>query len=609
MALILVLSSLFAASRECHGFGVSIRPRIAPLLSRRHSSLLEDDYTNEHNDFAAGDLEVLRAEIEEMGGDSSFLLPDPRDSLIRKPPKEEFPTNKNDVVMEGIALQARSTSYIGSLSSVHPLISKALEEENVNKEGYNEQIDSVEDMEALRAEIEAMGGDPSFLPNPQREPLTNRSIQQEQRRKVGKDDDKDAQNDSVEDMEALRSEIEAMGGDPSFLPNPQREPLIRSKQKIGGLKFGEDGDDNEQNDSATDLEALRAEVEEMGGGSSLLSSPPTQPLINGNQEERLKVRGANDYNEQGASAADLETTRADIEAMGGDPWFLSGPQRETLTKKKHAERGKLTEADEFDDEDSAADIEAIGGDPWFLPSRRREPLMKNKQDELLKVGGGDDGDNQQDDSAADIEAMGGDPWFLPSPQREPLMKSKQNELLKVGGYDSYNDQDDSAADIEAIGGNPWFLPSPQSEPLVNRDDNHDEENEADLEALRAKIEAMGGDSSLPCLQKEPLMNSREQEERLKVGGDDKYNEKHDSAADLEVQQAEIEAMGGDPWFLPTQQRDPMINTLLKEQEEELLQIGGDPAFLGNDNQQNDPCRDLELLRAEIEELGGDPSFL
>jgi hypothetical protein len=546
--LILVLSSLYAASRECHGFGISIRPMIArlPLLSRG-SSL--DDYH--------GDLNVLRAEIEEMGGDPSFL-PDQRDPLLRIC-RIESSTEEEVFVQTGpLRTPPTFSSFVGSLNTVHPLISMALErQEDLSKEDNNQHIDSAEVLEALRAEIESIGGDPSFLPSPERELWTNNK--NEDRLKVERDEDDNEQIDSAADLETLRAEVKEMGGDPSFLPSSPMQALINDTQEDWLKVRGTDEDES----AAEDLESQRADIEAMGGDPWFLSGPEREPSIKSKQDERVRVEGADNYNEENdSSAADVE---AEIEAMGGDPWFLPSRQRKPSIKSKQDELLKVGGGDGHNQkDDSAADIEAMGGDPWFLPSAHKVPSIMSSQDEL-KQAAEDDGYNQQDESAAEIEAMGGDPWFLPSPQKEPSIKSKQDELLNVGEDDGYNQHDESAEEIDAMGGDSWFLPSPQHEPLINRDENHDAQNDslADLEVLRAKIDAMGGDSS----------------------------------------------------FVLSQQMDPTINKLMKgkkrlSEEEELLEIGGDPAFLGNYNeQQNDPNGDLDLLRAEIEEMGGDPSFL
>lgn len=103
-------------------------------------------------------------------------------------------------------------------------------------------------------------------------------------------------------------------------------------------------------------------------------------------------------------------------------------------------------------------------------------------------------------------------------------------------------------------------------------------------------------------------------------------------------QDEIEAFGGDPFFLAggdTEQdvkkeaggettttfkrrslkKNPLTNEVEEEEnytdEESLLEVGGDPNFLDSYDGRADESRayDRELLREEIEEAGGDASFL
>lgn len=103
-------------------------------------------------------------------------------------------------------------------------------------------------------------------------------------------------------------------------------------------------------------------------------------------------------------------------------------------------------------------------------------------------------------------------------------------------------------------------------------------------------------------------------------------------------QDEIEAFGGDPFFLAdgdTEEHDkketggattttfkrkslkknPLTNEVEEEEnytdEESLLEVGGDPNFLDSYDERADESKayDRELLREEIEEAGGDASFL
>jgi hypothetical protein len=239
--------------------------------------------------------------------------------------------------------------------------------------------------------------------------------------------------------ENLLDEIEAMGGDPFFLDMPSVSKLALdeapkkmtpTRQAVLGSITSLFGEDKETNDNDS---SLLDEIEAIGGDSSFLDDIPTpSDFARDEASKRTSIL------QQLGSIASLERDDElamdddvdlldEIEAMGGDPFFLDVPSSSNVVSNKASKTrsmverfGSLTTFNRDDDDDNEDgdvnfldDSDDMGGDPSFLgmvnPNLLRRLGSTKNQDQEDKVPPFVSDDANVLD---EIEAMGGDPSFL-----------------------------------------------------------------------------------------------------------------------------------------------------------------------------------------------------
>ena len=320
------------------------------------------------------------------------------------------------------------------------------------------------------------------------------------------------------------------------------------------------------------------------GGNRVSFRKLRQPLLNLSKKEFL-VSGDQDDNDDAA--------RAELEAIGGDPFFL--PDSNVEKDATIADRGK----DDKLMEERTAEILEMGGDPFFL--------SEDEDEDEISYEDGDEDESIQSQSESFLQmamSAGGGAGMM---DLISGIESPSQENAK-SGTDKNKSTVDRASDIEAMGVDPSFLTEEElQETTVTEDDMNIISDSFMQMAMMAGGGAMG------------LLDG------MKYNSDEEtFSNENDSAKPAEETASEIEAMGGDPFFLP----DTFDDTTNLEDAEESSDAteafmemamsagGGVLGMLGGidskeDQIQNtvDAFKSFEERTSEIEAMGGDPFFL
>ena len=460
--------------------------------------------------------------------------------------------------------------------------------------------------EAEIAEILEMGGDPSFLmdvtvppkatfqpsSSMDQKPITEKLQQLDQK------------------QEQVAAALEAVGGGPFSLPDNAVADRDQPQHPQPTLDDNKPEDDQDWFSIGRQM-AKDFLQEESSDGMDHSQRP--RPLLDEEAEE------------------DLEPTWEELEAMGGDPFFLDEDDNYSLNidddvqakmdlfeaaarrkldqepklKKvrnngptnpmEHAQivaleaAQSLVEATEAVTYSKQQQLSAVQQDiqklqAQFMELQKQETMLKHQVEEAVA--------NQVKSiqkqqavrqafavlttTGADAVTMTLDTEEVENDKNGPLPGSDKGPRFTGMEGDTYDSLED---DIEAIGGDPFFLDGQENKDVGDQD--------YDDGVSPASSLASGPSFLLSLVQKEkgPVI-------------DDAPNDTPTTST----------------FKRKILKKNPLTNEAEEEenytQEEEMLEVGGDPAFLDSYDEHHDSgAYDQELLRAEIEEMGGDPSFL
>ena len=444
-------------------------------------------------------------EMEETGGDPSFLLDDPLanggDADFGKTSQQELRDEEIAAILE---LGGDPSFLMDVVSPELPTSPFKKDDQLSTDRVYTPQKFHVDPEEA--AALEAAGGDPFFLPD----------IRESQPPTM---DDSDEEEEGFDNSFDLVDELEAMGGDPSFL---EEAPAMSSPPPPSSSAF-----------SARDLLSL-------GRDPTILKHGPPQP------------QPAIDVEELEAMAGD-PSFLDDIAEVGGDPSFLVGGNLGPA--KNDQPYYTAMEGESFDS--LRDEVEALGGDPFFLvddddddDNEESDGSKQYSHDLDTNPVGGDDKpyytamegesfDNLRDE----VEALGGDPFFLVDDD-EP--NEREDELHEDASI---------ASPLSGLASDPSFLlqyvQKQENPPPAVVDHKSVSSNESNNNTPKQRHRLRKSPITNEVIEEEVLS---EEEDLLAVGGDPAFLASYDendtsNAYDMEVQRAEIEEMGGDPSFL------------------------------------------------------------
>ena len=370
--------------------------------------------------------------------------------------------------------------------------------------------------------------------------------------------------DQQRQAEIIAADLEEMGGDPSFLMNLPGMQTIAATNDNNSPSLLDDpvangGDGGFQTLEQEKREAEIAEIIEMGGDPSfLMDEAPDMNSINNNdndEESMLDDPMANggDDGFQTQEQAQREADIAELLELGGDPSFLMDapvvPQvvlSKTIESNDQLSTDRVYSPEKFHvDPDELAALEAAGGDPFFLPALDGKPTFTSGESAVSST------PEPLDAYAEALEAMGGDPSFLDPPATSTSARDIFSSL-EAGPPEGKEATAEMASDpsfllqyVQNQGGS-----TGTAIPTSNADTTSDS-NKSDSTPQNPRH----------FLRKSPITNEvledeilGDEEALLEVGGDPAFLDSFDEHADsdayaLELQRAEIEDVGGDPSFL------------------------------------------------------------
>jgi hypothetical protein len=290
-----------------------------------------------------------------------------------------------------------------------------------------------------------------------------------------------------------------------------------------------------QSDNDDFLDRL-AEVEEAGGDPFFLQD--------GNEE------GANDPDDGFIENPDQgEEIIAQIEAVGGDPFFLSHDVEDDSL-------ADINPSDAVTDEGLPAEsimmmmaMSAGGGDVMDLIEKSNE--SQDPPSSSVTVGKEQEPEYVSfNDRISEVKAAGGDPFFLSDEEN-----GAKPEATSTTSFE------DRMSEIEDMGGDSFFLSDGEAiEPVDSCDEEEEEDPVLFSEACMAIAMSAGGGGVMDLISEEnqdpptfPSIKTAEESDASDdaEGGDPSFlsgDEKGGRDGDLD-QMAEIEAMGGDAFFL------------------------------------------------------------
>jgi hypothetical protein len=290
-------------------------------------------------------------------------------------------------------------------------------------------------------------------------------------------------------------------------------------------------------------------------------------LFSSNDEEGQVVDVDDDSFLQGN---DLSNRIHEIEAMGGDPFFLSddddddddGDGEDTVgrTTTESSSSSSSSTGGNFDLLSDVA-LSTSGGAMDILQQLNQDVKATHSDKELASAS--DTGSTVDPFRVNEIEEMGGDPFFLldDEPQSGEQIDNMDDDgevpplelLAQMIMAVPTNNAGGATSLLQSLGGSSTDLPP------MDDDDDDDSSIVDEMDDVLRQVEAAGGDASF--LSQPPASQ-----------GDD-----HENPVD------EILAMGGDPFFLSTNSDDDSGDMIDGDNEDsafdEILAVGGDPFFL------------------------------
>ena len=239
----------------------------------------------------------------------------------------------------------------------------------------NGQIDD-DDFEARLMEVQEMGGDPFFMMDDENDHDVP---------SVFEDDPNEESKREIQDER--RMEIEAMGGDPFFMTDDDGDDEPTSLEAEEDL--------NEQMMAANIMAKLT-----MAGGSDDVGAPSILNIVEEQQQSK-----ENDNNPIPQERLSSESIEDDIEAMGGDPFFMEDDNVEdefdNFASAKEEENDQMIASDilsklAMTGQGATNTIDSVMGQQ---NDNNNHPMM-NSNVEAFEA------------KMVEIEAMGGDPFFM-----------------------------------------------------------------------------------------------------------------------------------------------------------------------------------------------------
>ncbi|CAB9530074.1 expressed unknown protein [Seminavis robusta] len=298
---------------------------------------------------------------------------------------------------------------------------------------------------------------------------------------------------------------------------------------------------------------------------------------------------------QEAHEQSIQSQNAMLQAFGGASAATATDTPSTKSKEPYY---SALEGDTFDNQRD--ELEALGGDPFFLVDSDDDTEdIQALESETKKLD-----DTQKQPNKALLKSK------LTNEPQETESLTDEEELLEVGGdpafLDSYDETDSKAYNMELmrdevleLGGDPFFLEAPKD----NAIDTEVAPNDA-LEPMASSSDNKDRDPSF-------LLNLVQKQQKTQQKQEEKTEEIQATSVALEIK-TKVDDSTQKPRGL---QKSKLTNEPQEKEsftdEEQLLEVGGDPAFLDSYDATNDDSKayDMELRREEILELGGDPSFL
>ena len=248
-----------------------------------------------------------------------------------------------------------------------------------------------------------------------------------------------------------------------------------------------------------------------------------------------------------------------------------------------------------------------------------------------------------EDEMEEILELGGDPFFMVS-EKEATTNEQDNDD-KIEDFNTYMEKlearEERIAEIEAAGGDPFFL---------------DDDNDGDGDDMQRQFQQ---NKMVYDQQQRKRTEKREVSDNVpsplsassifsSIGGssfgDGAEDDTYEDSSALDLRSAEVEAMGGDPFFLNNDDDDDESDEFDEEFEDPSIDQGSDDAaalsafanmalsasgggvmdLLGKKNmsmggkQQQEPIQrndmpsfssSMDMKWAELESMGGDPFFL
>lgn len=283
--------------------------------------------------------------------------------------------------------------------------------------------------------------------------------------------DRKAQVEMKMEQEKDLSPMDILSQLSSFsLPHDEGSATMSFLQRAGSTTNPDSQDSLSMNDDANLLD----EIEAMGGDPFFLDIPSLkqEPLDKASQKIASLNRDTGQALDDDASLLD------DIERMGGDPSFLDIPSPLRFAREEASKRTSIQQNLRSITTSAAGDKESIDNNQNMLDVPSASPLPSNEASKFLTIlqeFGGittlDGGDNVAIDNDPtmwdEIQEIGGDPSFLDIPDPSYLVQDKTSEtmnMLQQLGSSKFLDQEDKI--------------------LLSNDEN-----------LLDEIEAMGGDPS------------------------------------------------------------------------------------------------------------------
>ncbi|CAB9520194.1 expressed unknown protein [Seminavis robusta] len=495
---------------------------LEPLCAEKKKKKDEDDDV---------DREEERARLLEMGGDPSFLMDeasaleavggDPFFLPHNTIDEPQLPSNNND--NDNIDEDKEDNTKQDWFDIGRQMAKQLLEEDQEDEE----QGDTTEPVELLEEEKSSGDSDPI-------RPIITTELEQAQSLAL------EASQTLVQTSEALcQSKQQALSQVQDNIQKLQEQLLLLQEQQT-----------NLQSELATAQEAHEQSIQSQNamlqafGGASAATATDT-PSTKSKEPYYSALEGDT-----------FDNQRDELEALGGDPFFL------------------------VDSDDDTEDIQALESETKKLDDTQKQPnkaLLKSK---------------------------------LTNEPQETESLTDEEELLEVGGdpafLDSYDETDSKAYNMELmrdevleLGGDPFFLEAPKD----NAIDTEVAPNDA-LEPMASSSDNKDRDPSF-------LLNLVQKQQKKEQKQEEKTEEIQATSVALETN-TKVDDYTQKPRGL---QKSKLTNEPQEKEsftdEEQLLEVGGDPAFLDSYDATNDDSKayDMELRREEILELGGDPSFL